>query len=278
MKIKRSVLLTFFWLVATAGLIPAFAVVGPGGGVNQEAKSWEVSLFGSNIKYKEPGLMQEKGSLTGFSGSYTLVFSDRYDACLELRAGWGKVDYTSAGTGSADGIEDKLIELRGIWEYGSSDKEGGFWRPYFGLGYRYLNDGLDTVVGGYQREANYTYLPLGVDCGVNVDNAWSLSFKAEYDMFLGGVQKSQLSDIDPSNHAYNDVHNQQRSGYGLRGSLRIARLGELRDWFLEPYVIYWNIKKSGTTDVTDFGQPTNWVAFEPKNNSTECGVKLGVRF
>jgi len=290
--------LAFFWAMTSASFLPAFAAFGAGEGLDEEAKKWEVSLFESGIKYKEPGLMQEKGSLMGFDLCYTNSFSDRYDARLEVRSGWGKVDYDghvqdlTTGTtypATTEDVDDNLIEIRGIWEYGSAGKEGGFWQPYFGLGYRYLNDDSsnmpttviinDQTVSiddlGYQREANYVYLPLGVNCGLNIESNWLIGLKAEYDLFLGGLQRSHMSDVDPG---WNDTHNKQNSGYGLRGSVRIAKLDEMQDWFAEPYLIYWNIKKSNNTDDTYYGSHTGWISWEPKNNSTEWGVKLGVKF
>jgi hypothetical protein len=44
-----------------------------------------------------------------------------------------------------------------------------------------------------------------------------------------------------------------------------------------PFIRYWNIKKSETETLTYLGTPVG-SAWEPKNNSTEVGIKLGVKF
>ena len=48
--------------------------------------------------------------------------------------------------------------------------------------------------------------------------------------------------------------------------------------FAEPFIRYWNIDQSDTQAITFGGRPIGVVGYEPKNNSTEFGIKLGMHF
>ena len=124
--------------------------------------------------------MTNEGTLYGVVGSYT--FRDRRDGNptpvasdgrnsaswstfrFEGRLSAGEVDYDGSfmdGTPlSTSGTDDLLIDVRLLW--------GREWQParfvdavYAGLGYRYLNDDSSAQIGGYERESNYLYVPVG---------------------------------------------------------------------------------------------------------------------
>jgi len=185
----------------------------------------------SYIEYREPGVMREKGMLYGIAGSFTArklsLFSDEVDNWmlrLEARFAWGKMDYKNSGT--MENIPDYLIEARAIMGYDFPLLVNTIFTPYFGFGYRYLNDDSggkisSTGAYGYERESNYFYSPLGFETNTSLKKGlWSWGIKAEYDIFWQGRQISHLSDVDPG---YSDVKNKQKRGYGLRGALRIKK-------------------------------------------------------
>jgi len=87
------------------------------------------------------------------------------------------------------------------------------------------------------------------------------------------MQRSHLSDVA----GYNTIDNDQKSGWGARGSVKIMKKADNVDFLIEPFVRYWNIKKSEETDVTYRGSIIGR-GYEPKNNSTEFGVKIAVQF
>jgi len=64
------------------------------------------------------------------------------------------------------------------------------------------------------------------------------------------------------------AENFQPSGYGIRGSFRLAKEIEAMELFVEPFARYWHIADS---NVNDGG-------IEPRNTTQEYGAKLGVRF
>jgi hypothetical protein len=189
----------------------------------------------------------------------------------------GEVEYVGSyadGTPvTFSGIRDTMFEARAVLGPTEFVYLSTYYLPYIGIGYRYLSDGADKMAGGYRRESNYLYLPLGVDGLVATKGKWSVGFTAEYDIFISGKQLSYLSDADPG---YNDIENSQNSGYGYRASLKFMLEGE-QNLVIEPFVKYWKIDQSNTTTITYYGMPIGY-GWEPANNSTELGVRVFMRF
>ncbi len=249
----------------------------------------------SYIRYTEPGLMRQKGVYWGVRTVYTYrlrenkiiksfgeTFSDdsninmlRFDG----RIVWGEVDYKSTNTGEVKGENDYMFELRGIAGYDLPQSKTFLITPYGGLGYRYLNNdsgGMRSTTGhyGYEREANYLYMPLGFETMKHFKNKWSLGIMAEYDLFLGGIQKSHLQDVD---RGLKQLENEQEDGFGLKGALKILKKDEHCDIFFETFVNYWNIDDSRASSVTYSGFVIG-AGIEPENTSKEYGIRLGARF
>ncbi|MFC1594775.1 hypothetical protein ACFL38_05555, partial [Candidatus Omnitrophota bacterium] len=107
-----------------------------------------------------------------------------------------------------------------------------------------------------------------------LDNNWSLGGILEFDLFIGGEQKSYLSQADLG---YNDLSNTQHRGYGARGSIRVEKNTDLLDLIIEPFIKYWNISDSDVEALTYRGAIIGG-GLEPENNSFEYGLKCGVRF
>ncbi len=260
-------------------------------------KQLELGFDMSNIVYKEPDFMHENGLMYGFSGSFIyygvipLLPFNYYSwlptlpedpnkrksmVKLEGKFSSGQMDYS--GSGTIDDIRDYIAEVRALVGPVFYNKKIAT-IPYFGLGYRYLNDDSGSKISstgayGYERESSYCYIPIGANLITDLNHAWFLEANTEFDIFLGGRQISHLSDVDPG---YNDLINEQQEGYGLRGSLKIRKEFETVDFVIEPFIKYWNIKKSEISYVT-YNNVIGGYGYEPKNNSTEYGIKLAVRF
>jgi hypothetical protein len=239
-------------------------------------ESFDAGLQLSHITYREPGLIRESGIMYGVTASYTGVgraIMGKVDGTLSH----GSVDYVGSyqdGTPlTISNIKDTMFEVRGV--IGTTDfvYVTSYYLPYIGLGYRYLYDGADVAPGGYRRESNYLYIPLGIEGVPATRGAWSFGFTLEYDLFLRGTQCSHLSDADPG---FNDVENEQSSGYGYRASLRFLRSGT-HDIIIEPFYKYWNIDESDAELLTFYGTPYAYVV-EPENNSKELGIRVIMRF
>jgi hypothetical protein len=244
--------------------------------------SWDLGTEISHIKYKEPGLMEEEGMMYGIVGSYTyrgeLFKLQRCMLKAEGKSAWGQVDYTSPISGSMNGISDWLLELRGLAGYDFEVRDNLNLTPYLGIGYRYLNDdssGKKTSLGalGYERESNYIYIPIGAEITTPLKN-WLVGATLEYDIFIWGKQISHLTDVPGY---LDDAENTQKKGYGIKGSVKFQKKGEKLDFVIEPFIRYWNIKKSEETKVRHIIYGT-LTGYEPKNSSTEFGIKLAVKF
>lgn len=261
----------------------------------QGTGEFEFGMEFAHFEYEEPNFMEEEGFFWGFFGNYTHrvmenqpleSWGDIFGSGnafnvfeLDARVMFGEVDYTSNGTGSLDGIDDFLFEIRGVAGYDIPVFENSRITPYFGFGYRYLNDdsgGLRTTTGaaGYEREANYFYMPFGVEWFTPFDGGWSVTATAEFDLFIDGEQKSHLGDAISG---LNTVKNDQDDGKGFRGSIKIAKETERVDFFVEPYVRYWDIEDSEVSPITFSGVLVGF-GLEPKNDSLETGARVGINF
>lgn len=241
------------------------------------------------FEYEEPGLMREKGLFYGAHLDYMYLmrpdpedpktpFGERvkkFFIGVESRFAAGRVDYESNGTGSIDDVSDYAIEVRGIYGFEWAIFKSMSVSPYFGLGYRYLNDdsgGRQTTTGhlGYERESNYLYLPLGARLSLPIFKKTLIGGAVEFDVFLSGKQRSHLGDVISG---YEVVENRQKSGYGGRASVFIRQEFKAVDIFVEPYIRYWDIDDS---EITVGSGSIAWI--EPENHTIEAGLKLGVRF
>jgi len=239
--------------------------------------TWELGPEISYIEYKEPSLMKDEGLMYGIVGSY--IYHNKLMLKAEGRFSYGQVDYLSPISGTMNNIDDYILEFRGLAGYDFPVSKASFLTPYAGIGYRYLKDDSSGKVAstgalGYERESNYIYSPIGVKFIADLKKGWSMGAMVEYDIFWWGQQISHLSDVHP---AYNDPKNRQTSGYGIRGSLELQKKFKKVDFAIEPFIRYWNIKESKHTDLTLYGVRIDEV-WEPKNQSTEYGINLVVRF
>jgi hypothetical protein len=247
---------------------------------SQRPKAWKIAPEVSRYKYREPGVMTNEGTLYGVVGSYTfrelgrsvptqLGTDNKKMLTLEGRLGCGEVDYEGSDmdTGtpiSMGGIDDFLIDLRVL--LGSECLAAkGLDMVYAGLGYRYLNDDSSSQLGGYERESNYLYIPLGLRPDIELTTRWTLSPTCELDILLIGHQVSHLSDADPQKPT---VRTWQWPGFGAGLSLDLRHRGRDMDFALAPFLRYWWLADSSTSEGY----------YEPENNTFEYGLSLVGRF
>lgn len=262
-----------------ASLAICFMFVGIGSSfakpLQLQMHTWEIGPEISHITYEEPDVMEEKGFMYGIAASY--AYHNNLMLKAEGRFSFGDVDYTNSGT--MDNIDDYMWEFRGLAGYDFPVLKATIITPYIGFGYRYLNDdmsGMTSSTGarGYERESNYYYSPIGIETITKLENGWSIGVTLEYDYFWKGIQESHLSDVDPG---LNNLENDQDDGYGLRGSIKFQKKVERLDYVIEPFVRYWDIKQSDNADITYYGTYIGY-GYEPKNNSTEFGIKFALKF
>ena len=229
----------------------------------------------SDYKYKEPGLMKYTGTMYGVTVEYLNnggVGHIKRTIPVQLRARvnymQGKLKYDGAywsgeplkfsgekqyfvDTIFAGGLEARVSEKFSV-------------SPYMGLGYRYLLDQGNGHPDAYKREQTYYYLPIGADLKISPATTWRVSFNTEFDILLRGENRSD-------GHKF-----RQNSGYGLRASAKVEKNLQSVGIFVEPFYRYWNISKSDSKYGYDGGV---WYSiYEPKNNTQELGLRVGVTF
>jgi hypothetical protein len=239
-------------------------------------RAWRIAPEVSHYRYREPGVMKNEGTLYGIVASYTFD-NDTLDYLdtgpddvvrLEGRLGFGEVDYDGSymdGTPlSTSGSDEFLFNLRLLWgrEYPGARFLDGI---YAGLGYRYLNDDSSAQAGGYERESNYLYVPLGGRKDFELTPRWDLSITGEFDVLIIGRQISHLSDADPM---LPDVRNWQWPGIGVGLSAEVRHEWQDVDLGFAPFLRYWWVAESNV----DQGY------YEPENNTFEYGLSFVVRF
>jgi hypothetical protein len=236
---------------------------------------WEVGGQISHYHYEEPasagfGGMNLKGERAGIVGAYTFTRANRVYGRIDGRVSYGSLKYTSGSTGSMDDVPDWIAEVRAVVGRDYLAGEGVALSPFIGLGYRYLYDDLtgysSTGAVGYRRYSQYLYIPVGLTARFRAGERWMLAPTIEYDVFLGGRQRSQLSD---TGLGFNDVTNDQDHGYGYRASFMV----ENGRWAFGPWLQYWKIKDS---DVVPIGG--GFLGMEPENWTREYGGELRYRF
>lgn len=236
------------------------------------------------LSYDEPDYdVSIDGPMYGISGEFTYHgignMQNYLMAGFEFEALAGGLDYdgqTQDGTPVKENTDDWLIESRGLvgYEYTFDEK---IVTPFIGIGYRYWNNDIHGP-GGYEREVQYAYLPIGLRTWASIAKNWTGGMSAEYDIFLGGEVKSHLSDVNPQ---YNDpeVNQDLGQGSGIRFSLHFTREFPTRGHSVtfEPYIRYWDIDKSDTATLTENGTPVGTVV-EPGNESTSGGLRVSIAF
>lgn len=192
-------------------------------------------------------------------------------------------DLEYKGSGIIKGKHDDVMEFRGLVGKDYFIGTDARVTPYFGFGYRYLLDRgnaqiTSTGAYGYDRKSHYYYLPLGGDAAINMSHDWAVDFNVEYDIFFQGWQKSYLSDGDQfTGLDIPNLTNHQDHGFGVRGSIKFIKKGTLVDFYVEPYIRFWDIDYSKAETVVVDGV-SSVPLVEPRNNTTEVGSKFGIMF
>jgi opacity protein-like surface antigen len=233
-------------------------------------RGWEIGGQVSTYKYEEPGLMNLEGERVGFVGAYNFTNHNRVYSRIDFRVSYGKLDYESFGTGTSSDIPDWIGEVRAVVGRDYLVGEGFALSPYLGFGYRYLYNDLrgysSTGAVGYRRYSEYFYVPIGLTMRMRAGDQWVFAPTVEYDAFLGGNQKSKLSD---TGLGFSDAYNDQDRGRGYRVYLMV----EGRRWAFGPWLHYWKIKDS---DIVPIG--FGFGGLEPENWTREYGLEFRYRF
>ena len=227
------------------------------------AVNWGMS--GGVNHYEEPNLMQLKGPELGIHARVN-HWANMPTAQFEADVLLGKQKYTSAGSGSMNGVTNLETRWRALVPlFGDTTTESGW---LTGLALHSLWNDLrgtttfqGTTYGGYQREAAQLWLPL----------RWSSGDMWEVDagLLIYGRHTSKLSEVGSS---YSDAVNTQRNGQYAQLAMKI----KLQDGDLvKPFIRYTHLGDSNTVIVR--GPQNNCpnslcTATEPMSNRWQIGA------
>jgi hypothetical protein len=167
--------------------------------------------------------------------------------------------YSSYGTGTVDDMKVRIYNLRALYGFQLSEKL----MLKSGLGYRHLyhywqDRHSSTGHFGYDREQDYTYLPILAELKMPISE-YNLDgiLKLEYDIILQGNNTSYLA---YAGGAFTDDKYENNNGYIWKVSYK----GERNGINFEPYYEFMNIDNSITVDGS----------LEPANTTKEIGLRL----
>lgn len=240
-------------------------------------KHFEVGPEIASFKYKEPGLMQDSGTLYGIRGSFfheletdpIFVFAD-FNLLLGNTTYKGSLVNlnTGAHTPKTDKSRNTITNIRGGGGLFITKSHNSYSGAFLGLGVRGLTNKV-AGEGSYTREINYLYFPFGVTGRQTLSGNWFIGGSAEYDLFVAGSVRSKLSEADSR---LDDVTTHQESGRGHRLSLTSGIDMDSTSILFEIYHQYWKVDES----TVGFSGLLGFV--EPANETTINGLNISMLF
>jgi hypothetical protein len=247
-------------------------------------KGGEIGAQVSDYHYQEHDVANaEYMHQTGVKFGATLKGTETFNYGLflsgDLRFAYSKNDYWSAPSGTINSFagdflgEGRVLIGEDLIFGDKPQSEVSFaLAPYTGIGVRDLYNDSSKIKGGYRRNSEYFYVPLGLTDRFRITSNARISLNGEFDYLLLGRQTSYLNDA-----TYNDpnVTNDQKHGYGVRGSIMYER----ESWAIGPFANYWNVNQSdysiykGTSCL-----PYYCGIWEPHNQTYEVGGEIRYRF
>ena len=231
---------------------------------------------------REKHFMHDKGWIYGVNGAYQLTYQDVVFIRPEIRWAYGYTNYWSGNSEIRSySIPNELFESRLLMGSPFRAAEQLTISPYTGIGYRYkLDDGRNkrtTRNLPLAKRINKTwYLPVGVRFQYDFSEQWNLQGMAEYDWFISGRQLSYRKGRTPYPLVF-----KQKKGKGFKGELLVGRKFEKLAIAVGPYINYWKVADS-SVDYLNVqgrgGQVHRLPRYEPKNVTTEVGLKFNVYF
>lgn len=243
--------------------------------------SFELSQEDYYSSFKEPGNYNKNGAFYGLYGAYSFRPLETEDWPInvfhvDVHGDYGIEDYNYQGDRLRN-VSDYIVEPR-VW-FGRDFSFGAdnTLTPYVGFGYRWFYDRLKNKTdveddGGFNIQTQYFYIPVGAQVSVRPADGWRITLDSEYDFLAWGRVTDYLSDNGFGDPGLSNITNSVREGYGIQDSIKIIKEGVSVNYFVEPFVRYWNIKASNTVSVD------NVPIQENRNHTTEVGARLGVDF
>ncbi len=226
------------------------------------------------VNYLEPGYISFYGMMFGLHGLAEIKTKSLFDFRFEGDFYYGVIQYDGAVQDAFNNVtplkaaaNDYILALRAKPEIQIFGTDALSSYLNAGLGYRYLNDRVNSS-SGYQREVAYVFFPVGTRFESKLNEKISIGADFEYDFLWYGKVKSHLSDTSSTNP---DVTNTQTVGYGYRAALEIRFFTASTSFGIKPYYQYWEFENSDRAPFIG-----NKVLIEPANSSKMGGVIFDV--
>jgi hypothetical protein len=252
--------------------------------------AFQIGLAAHYFAYNEDSVNVDiDGLMYGILGSYTYRNKAMVRASVEYSRGdlnydGAYVEYRDLSrnqTPDRTNAVDWKLECRCLLGHDYVVRHDHIVTPFVGIGYRYLNDHLegsvydDVVVEGSEREVSYWYSPIGVMTSSPLSDNWTWGISLEYDLFWDGKVAGR--------YAFSMPELDQDTGFGIRFSLRFSRrITDAYALSLEPSIRYWDIDQSETGFFVlpeSYEDPSPLFGyFEPKNDTTLCGLQISLEF
>lgn len=271
---KNGWLLTIAAAAIPSGAAPAAAQTATGLSVGLEVLDYE-------YRERDGGatIVFDDGPMVGLDVGYTARIGTELFFSARVAGRTGEIDYRDNGGDQIANVDQSVgqLDLRLVKDVRLPPN--ATLSPFVGIGHRLVLDesGGRTSTGGnaaYDRDITYSYLPVGATLSIGESARNTLSVSAEYDFVLGSQFKSNLSRIDP---VLPDLNLKGRDGRGIQIAATLVRpIGPRRAVEVGPFLRHWQIKESEDRDVTVQGVTLNFR--EPRNRTTEWGIRAGLRF
>lgn len=243
---------TLVWLSLVLCTVPAWAVDG--------GRHWlNLDFTYTELTYKEPGLLTEKGRLAGVRGEFGFfLFSN-----LGVSAGGeyqdGNLDYEGPSATATIPMKEITNDYFRRTEILGHLALSGFVLSS-GVAQRYWYNDLVT---SYRRRTRYEYIPVYLTYRMQ-----NFYIRYEQDIWKKGWNKRQVSDVNP---AASDVEFNLGKGNGYGAELGIVIPG----WVASRIFVAWHKWTVKESDVQNDGTQN---LTEPDNNTTEIKGGLGFSF
>jgi hypothetical protein len=273
-------------LTGGAALVPSNAGAQTRGGFEAGVEAFDYS-------YRETQdgetVVRDDGRFVGIRLGYVETLGKGWFVRAELSGAAGSADYRSGGSilepgegeTRLDGVSQGIghFELHVGRDFMLSETTS--LTPFAGFATRVLSDrsgGEESEDGllGYDRELVYSYVPIGLALRHGFGGGAGLTLSARYNIVVGGEATSRFSDLDPE---LPDVEVGLNGGSGFElSAIADIPVGSNAIRF-GPFLRRWSIGQSDSFIITNPDDPSEGIElFEPKNRSTEIGLRLSFSF
>jgi len=235
----------------------------------------------AQFKYSEAKMTEKVDDMTDLEAYAVFPIKTRMQVTGELGflSGSGGYDgQTQDGAPIKSGSDTSVSNLRGLfgWRLFTNEDQTSRILPYAGLGLRNLKNTIQGD-GGYRREVDYLYLPMGTEFAWETSNRWTFSIRPELRLLLLGTVTSYLSDANPD---LPDVTNYQSSGAGFQISGSVRKQFQHFGIALQAYFEQWHVDDSDTqtTAFNSGGTEYELKTVEPSNDTQTVGINALVTF